>query len=803
MVLFSRIRLLGLIFGLMALAACDNAEERAEGHYQRGLQLLEAGEDDKAILEFRNALQLNQDALEPRLEFARARLRQGQIEGAIGNYLKVIEVDENHLEARKTVGRLLLQYDTDALSAREHVNAAADIAPADTEVRGLVAGLAQKEGRFEDAAALATDLLEDAPGNTMAVSILVSQKIQAEDYTAAVTLLDSALSKNPDDLSLHVAKLQALEALNDQVPIGAQLEEMTTRFPENPQVAQGRVQWLLNQGNAEGAIAAQRRVAEIFSDDPSHALNVAALLNQFEGPETARGELTRLAQSGAHSTIFNRALADFEYQQGNSDVAIARLETVLDTDIETEERHDSQAQLANILRATGKGPRALDLTKSILAKNPNHIEALKLSALAAIDDDRPQDAIKDLRTALGVKAQDPATLMLLALAHERNGSVGLAQERLALAVQASDSGIEESLRYADFLTRQNKADVARSVMTDAIEKHGNVTRLLAGLGQVQLALSDWTSATETVATLAVIKDDPTARALAQELQVAILNGDKRFEQSIGILREMWDVAGESTSALENLVRNYVQTGKTEEAATFLNNVLKDDATNLRANLLRGALHAFEGENAEAEALYRKVIKDHPNAENGYGALANLIAFQGRTEEADAVIREGIENAENTERLLFSRASRLEQVQDYEGAIAIYEQLYEANKVSDVLANNLASLLSEFRDDPESLERAFNIAKRLRSSVQPAFQDTYGWILYKRGEYEQAVRPLKAAAEGAPNNIFVQYHLGMVYEKLGQTDLAITQLTLALKLGEGTDLPILEEAKDVLTRLQNG
>lgn len=798
-----RIRLLGLVFGLMALVACDNAQERAEGHYQRGLMLLESGEDEKAILEFRNALKLNQEALEPRLEFARIRLRQGKVTEAIGNYLKVIELDENHLESRVTVGRLLLQFDDDVERAREHIDAADSIAPDDVEVRELVAGLAQKAGRSEEAATLATALLADVPGNTMAVSILVAQKVGAADYQAALALIDDALEVTPDNLNMHVAKLQTLEALDDQAAIGAQLEDMAGLFPDNAQVAQGRVQWFLNNGDPEMAISAQRELARLFSDEPSHALQVVTLLNQFEGADAARAELTQLSASGAHLAAFKRALADFEYQQGNSDVAITHLETLIGTDLSQDDKHDTQTQLANVLRASGDVPASLAMAEAVLAENENHVEALKLRALAAIDDDRPHDAITDLRTALGVKTQDPAILMLLALAHERNGSVGLAQERMALAVQASNAGVAESLRYAEFLTRQGKEEVALGVLKDAISKRGGVTSLLAGQGQVQVALSDWNGATDTVVRLAKMRDNPTAQKIAQELQLAILNGERKFEQSIGVLREMWDVAGESTSAMENLVRNYVQTGKSEDAAEFLNEILADDADNMRANLLRGALHAFEGEFDEAEARYRRVIEAHPKAENGYGALSSLLTSQGRQDEADIVVRDGIENAENTARLLFARASRLERDQDYEGAIAIYEQLYAANKISDVLANNLASLLSEFRDDPESLERAYNISKRLRTSPQPAFQDTYGWILYKRGEYEQAVQPLKTAARGALNNVFVQYHLGMVYAKLGQTELAIKQLTRALELGEGMSLPALDEARSVLENLKEG
>ena len=67
----------GLGLCLLALVACDNAEERAAAHYAKGVELAAAGEVDKAIIEFRNALKLDQDAVPPRLEFARLQYARG------------------------------------------------------------------------------------------------------------------------------------------------------------------------------------------------------------------------------------------------------------------------------------------------------------------------------------------------------------------------------------------------------------------------------------------------------------------------------------------------------------------------------------------------------------------------------------------------------------------------------------------------------------------------------------------------------------------------------------------------------
>ena len=81
-------------------------------------------------------------------------------------------------------------------------------------------------------------------------------------------------------------------------------------------------------------------------------------------------------------------------------------------------------------------------------------------------------------------------------------------------------------------------------------------------------------------------------------------------------------------------------------------------------------------------------------------------------------------------------------------------------------NNLASLLSESRNDAKSLERAYELAQRLDPAASPYFQDTLGWIHYLRSENTLALGMLRSAADKLPNEPAVLYHLGMVYAAFG-------------------------------------
>ena len=88
--------------------------------------------------------------------------------------------------------------------------------------------------------------------------------------------------------------------------------------------------------------------------------------------------------------------------------------------------------------------------------------------------------------------------------------------------------------------------------------------------------------------------------------------------------------------------------------------------------------------------------------------------------------------------------------------------------SMIVANNLASLLSEHHPDKASIDRAYSLAAILRKSEIPSFKDTLGWIDYLRGDYKSATNLLEQAAAGLPNRAMVQYHLGMSYLGTGQT-----------------------------------
>ena len=794
------LRIAAFIAGTGALAACDNAEDRAEAYYNKGLELVAAGEVDKAILEFRNALQLNQDAALPRLEYAKLLLEKRDFQSALGNFLRVAEIAPDNSEARINIGRMLIganQID----AAEAHVDKAMELDGGNPEVQALKATVDYRSGRTEEGLAMARQVLEADPSQIAAAMVLVGDRVEAKDFPAAIRHVDAILVENPEELGLHLTRLSILEQIGDQSGVGDQLRDMNRLFPDNRSISTALVRWYVTSGDEASAETVLRETAARSPDDREAAMDVVRFLRETHGNDMALTELQRLTRRTTDQAFYERALAAFEFRIGDAHGAIKRVKDLLASGLEdTQEINDTKMTLADLLRRTGSPAGAQTLFDEVLEEDPENVEGLRLRALNALDQDRPENAITDLRAALNQEPQNATLMTILATAHERNGSPGLALERLALAVQASGNGVPEILRYANFLAKEEQTNNAETVLRDGLVKNPNAPELMAAMARLRLSLQDWAGA-ETMARQLEALGTDEAKRTANGIRVAAASGQQNFDQSIGLLRDMWAQSGEATTAMENLVRTYVQTGEAEKALEFLQGVIAEDPKNMRANLLLGAVQTTQGEVETAEATYRQVIADHPTAENGYTALSTLLRRLDRGDEADQVMRDGIENAPNSSRLLMTQAAREELAGNFDAAIAIYEQLYQANSSAMVLANNLASLISEHRTDQDSLDRAYAIAKRLRTSDVPAFQDTYGWILYNRGEYERAIVALKAAAEGLPDNALVQFHLGMAHDKLNQPDLAIAALERALELGQGLNLPQMEQAAAELSRIK--
>jgi tetratricopeptide (TPR) repeat protein len=287
--------------------------------------------------------------------------------------------------------------------------------------------------------------------------------------------------------------------------------------------------------------------------------------------------------------------------------------------------------------------------------------------------------------------------------------------------------------------------------------------------------------------------------MAAALRTASLAGLGRGDEAAATLEAL---AGEGDgAALADLVRTRLAAGDGVGAEAAVAAALADRPSDPTARLRGAGLAALAGAVEAAEAGYRAAIAAMPAQPGPHQALFTLLAAAGRTADAESVLDAGITATGGDAGLILTKAGLLEARGDIPGALALTEGLYDRDTASELVANNLASLLTQAGAEAADLERAFAVARRLRGTRLPQFQDTYGWILHLRGDSAGALDYLAPAAAALPENALVQFHQAEAAFALERWDAARAGYGRALAaFADGSPLPQAEAARKRLAEI---
>ena len=789
------LRLLGALFAtVLFLTACDSAEERAEAHFQTGLALLAEGDVDRALIEFRNVFKLNGQHKEARLTYARLERERGNIPEAYGQYLRLIEQSPNNLKGRRALAEMALE--TGNLEEVErHGTAAAQLAPDDIEIQSLLNTLsysnAVRENNGADAEYAVNQaqiLLERDPRLMTARQVVIDYLIRSQDWHDAIDEIDAALLIAPDRGNLYAVRLGALQELGRTAEVEAQLRQMSKQFPDDEGVKQLLVQHYIDHKNLDAAEDFLR--ADIDPEATDHVVvqRLIAFLDQHRGAQTAITEMDRIiALNGPNKARFKAMRAVLKYRAGDTQTGINEMNALLKGADRSLETREIEVEFARLLFQTGNPAEARALIETVLEEDPTQVDALKFKAAWLIEEDETGEAIILLREALGQSPRDPQLMTLMAHAHERNGNRELMGEMLALAVEVSLNAPQESLRYAQHLIAEDDLTIAEAILINALRLAPENSELLLVLGHLYLQMEDWGRLETVIRTIGTL-DDTAAQGIANQLKVKMLSAQDRTNDLAAFLDQLTDDPEFGLSAEIALIRSMLIRGDTSAALTRLDELLKENPGSLPLQFVRAHTLATDGKLDEADSVYRKILKDHPDTTGVWLALHALQQDRGDPEKARSVLEDALIELPNDPILLMMLAATYERTREMDKAIDVYERLYALNSRSQVVANNLSSLLTTHRTDDESLQRAFTLARRLRGTRVPAFQDTYGWISYLMGNYEEALQYLESAAESLPNEPLVLYHLAQTYVALDREDEALQMYQAAFDVSEDFETP---------------
>ena len=701
---------------------------------------------------------------------------------------RIVELDPNDLDARLKVARMMVGGGA-AEAALRVVDAAREIEKPSAELHALRALILLRTNDNPAALSEAQRAFEIDSSNVDAVSLLAAKRLSDGDVDGALKVLDTLNVTPKDETRISLQKMQIYAKKGDLVRVETLLRKVISLNPKEASYQAQLIQLLMAQKRFDEAENEFRGRVETSPTDTKVGLDFVRFLSVARGPDAARAELEALVKAGGDVFDYQVALAELNYGQGKGNDATQSLQGLANSAPTPEKKLAAQVKLAEMYVGKANIAAAEPIISEILGKDRRNAGALRLRAAINIDKGQIDNAVSDLREALNDQSKSPELLMLLAVAYERGGKNELADRQYADALKSSGFNPDVALRYVAFLQRRGDASRAEDILLDITGRYPSNLQALSSLGQIRLTRQNWTGALATADVIGRIND---GRVVADQIRASAFAGQNKMDESVAALERAHKTAPEAVQPLAALASAYVKRGKPDEAVTLLKEAVGRFPGNAQFLVILGQAQLAENNEAEALQAFKKAVAQQPKNPVGYNALSELYIRQKNFDGADNVMQAALKEFPTDSNFRLAAAGLQILKGRYDAAIAQYEAILKDQPKLPVAINNLVSLLLDQRSDKESLERAITLSDALKNSNVPQFQDTVGWAQYRRGDYKASISTLEEAAAKLPN-----YHLGLSYAAVGQSDKATAQLQKALSLEpDGTAL------KDIIRSAMN-
>jgi tetratricopeptide (TPR) repeat protein len=778
----------------VAVAGCGGAQSRKVKHLEKGQAFLSAGNFEKARVEFRNALQIAPTDSAARYENGVVAEKMGNLREAAQFYQSAIDTDADNVRARNGLGRIYV-FAGAPDKALETVKPSLDKHPDDPGLLTIRAAaniqLKNSDAALKDAERAA----QLAPDNEDTVSVLAGIYKSQNQPEKAQTLLQDAIKRSPDTVELRLVLAQLDGTLGQQAPAEALLMDLVRLKPNDKSHRLRLAQFYARTDHIDEAERVLRDAIKAIPAERDIKTSLVDFLAQRRSRETAVQELDAMIAANPKDYDLKFVQAQFYEQGKEASKAEAVYQRVIDDAKLDAPGLSARNRLASLRVQLNDIPGAEKLIAEVLAKSPRDDDALIMRGNIALSQKDPRTAIADLRSVLRDQPNSIGVMRSLARAHLANGEPALAEETMRRAVEANPQDSAARLDFAQLLSQLGKPDQAKPVIDELVKQQPANAAALDTQFKVAVATKDLVAA--KAAADALVAAQPKS-GLGYFYQGQLAESDKRLPDALKAYSAAFDAQPQVAEPLEGITRVLVGLKRTPEALQRLDDAIarypqSASAANIKGDVLLSSQHP-----AEAAAAFKIAIERAPKWWLPYRNLAATQSLDHHDDAAAATLQSGIANASSPDELELQLALFYEHTGKLDEAVRVYEAALQRNPKADVATNNLAMLLVTYKKDPKDLERAKELAARFASSANPNFLDTYGWVLYKRGEAAAAVTALQSALAKASDSPVSLYHLGMAEALAGQPDAA--RESLAKSLQSGKKFPGMDEAKATLDKL---
>ena len=739
----------------LALAGCTGAETRKQRHLAEGNKLAEQGQYGEAIVEYRNAIKIDERFGEARLKLADTYAKNGDSRNAYREYIRAADLLPDNVDAQLKAGTYLLL-----------------------------------AGKFEDARARADRALAINANSIDAMVLRANASAGLKDLDGAVQQIGDAIKLDPKQATPY-SSLGALEmARGRRDEAEAAFKKAVEAAPQSASahLALANFYWSSGrQADAEGAFKAALQL------EPKNALANRALATFYiaSGRVPEAEPLLRTLADSTPDAGARIALADYYLLAGRPTDAEREL---LTAESLKGGYVPARSRLAAVWFAGGRKSEAYAAIDDAMKKDPKNAQAMLVKARLLFADGKLDESLALANEAKTLDANLGEAFYLAGTVHARKNETDEAIADFTEVLRLNPRATAAQLQISELELRRGGAKAALEAARNAVSMSNGspVARLL--LARTQMASGDLPSAEAGMSKL--LAEFPNAAPVqAQSGTLALVKRD--FNSARLAFARALELDPGYYEAVAGLVTADLAQGKPNDAKARIEQRLKQKPNDANLLMLGARVFGAERDYAKCEELLRRAIDADPLAMQAYGMLGQLYLSQRRTDEAlkefDAIATRQPRNipAHTMVAMLLEAQGKIPEAQKR------YEHIVTLSPRAAVASNNLAWI---YAAQGQNLDTALSLAQAAKAELPEIAEvdDTLGYVYYKRELYTLAIPSYEAAVQRVPANPDYQFRLGMAYVKAGEWEKGKRALSEALRLKP--DFSGADEARKALAQI---
>jgi tetratricopeptide (TPR) repeat protein len=779
------------------LAACSSPQERFAGHLERAQQLAAEGDAAAAILEYKNALDLEPENAEVHERIGDLYRGQSRFAEALTWYRGASRLDEKRISAAMSEARLLIFHDRER--ARQLVQRGLGEAPDLPLVHVTASQLALAQGntrRALTAVQRAEQLAPEDPTVLVQLGTVHQARIhetRRRGGRPTEEMFESA-----------IGAFERLDRLEGGSP-RAQIERARTlgawgRHAEAVQAYKGAIELAVGKGRPDDAVAAGealdayararrdyelrrfalRQIVAAKSDAYQAWDKLARLVDRGRGQtiDEVYGELLarRPDDPQAHVLLVNHLLRD-----GRDADAAGHLERTIEEGLDDPILWD---QLLRVRIAQGRYADARETLSRMEEEHPGDPTTRLAGARLAIAEGRYDQGIDTLTALAEEEEEEFEVLRLLAYAHYRRGDEREARAAMDRALELMPRPPLSVLRLGARIDHAagDWAGVLRNLEIVAGRGEELVPEELI-LGATALYHTGRPQVGRSILQEVLAAPDAPPEAA---LELAQLEARRDPDLAYRTLAQAHARDPRSHELLESLTEMEVARGDAAGALARLDSLVASGQATPRTLLLRADLRRDAGKLDEAEADALRAFEANPELPGAADLLFRIYQAQGRIAE----VRRSFEQADTAgvlhsgARMLLARLAFADG--DTGRARVLLEEVVRDHPRALEARRDLALVLAE---RGEELDRALELAGQAEAGddPRPDTVDAVGFAHLRAGRAAPALASFRralqlAGARSDGREPTYHYHLGLALRDLGREEQAIAAFEQALGRG---------------------